>query len=383
MKNLAILGSTGSVGKSTLEVVRRNNDKFQINLLTANKNFELMLQQMHEFEPKFIYLKDPEAQKSFIKGSKNLKLKTTLLTSEDELMDNLSSQESEIIVAAMVGVAGLKPVYHAVKNGKHILLANKESYVVAGEMLNKLSKETGSTIFPIDSEHSAIHQCLMGIEDKRSVSRIILTGSGGPFLDRDINDFDDITPEEATAHPIWKMGEKISVDSSTMMNKCLEIIEARWLFDVKNIDVLIHPEGIVHSLVEFTDKSVIAQLSEPDMKIPIAYGLAFPERITSGSNSIDFEEFNKLSFRKPDYEKFPALGLARNCIAEGGSSFAILNAANEECVNAFLKGKIKYLDIFKIISKVLDKSSIKDVKDLNDIFESDTESRERSKELIN
>ena len=250
-------------------------------------------------------------------------------------------------------------------------------------MLNKLSKETGSTIFPIDSEHSAIHQCLMGIEDKRSVSRIILTGSGGPFLDRDINDFDDITPEEATAHPIWKMGEKISVDSSTMMNKCLEIIEARWLFDVKNIDVLIHPEGIVHSLVEFTDKSVIAQLSEPDMKIPIAYGLAFPERITSGSNSIDFEEFNTLSFRKPDYEKFPALGLARNCIAEGGSSFAILNAANEECVNAFLKGKIKYLDIFKIISKVLDKSSIKDVKDLNDIFESDTESRERSKELIN
>ena len=383
MKNLAILGSTGSVGKSTLEVVRRNNDKFQINLLTANKNFELMLQQMHEFEPKFIYLKDPEAQKSFIKGSKNLKLKTTLLTSEDELMDNLSSQESEIIVAAMVGVAGLKPVYHAVKNGKHILLANKESYVVAGEMLNKLSKETGSTIFPIDSEHSAIHQCLIGIKDKRSVSRIILTGSGGPFLDRDINDFDDITPEEATAHPIWKMGEKISVDSSTMMNKCLEIIEARWLFDVKNIDVLIHPEGIVHSLVEFTDKSVIAQLSEPDMKIPIAYGLAFPERITSGSNSIDFEEFNKLSFRKPDYEKFPALGLARNCIAEGGSSFAILNAANEECVNAFLKGKIKYLDIFKIISKVLDKSSIKDVKDLNDIFESDTESRERSKELIN
>ena len=383
MKNLAILGSTGSVGKSTLEVVRRNNDKFQINLLTANKNFELMLQQMHEFQPKFIYLKDPEAQKSFIKGSKNLKLKTTLLTSEDELMDNLSSQESEIIVAAMVGVAGLKPVYHAVKNGKHILLANKESYVVAGEMLNKLSKETGSTIFPIDSEHSAIHQCLMGIEDKRSVSRIILTGSGGPFLDRDINDFDDITPEEATAHPIWKMGEKISVDSSTMMNKCLEIIEARWLFDVKNIDVLIHPEGIVHSLVEFTDKSVIAQLSEPDMKIPIAYGLAFPERITSGSNSIDFEEFNTLSFRKPDYEKFPALGLARNCIAEGGSSFAILNAANEECVNAFLKGKIKYLDIFKIISKVLDKSSIKDVKDLNDIFESDTESRERSKELIN
>ena len=383
MKNLAILGSTGSVGKSTLDVVRRNNDKFQINLLTANKNFEILLEQVHEFQPKFIYLNNPDAQKSLVEAAKSLNFNTTFLTNEDELMDILSSQESEIIVAAMVGVAGLKPVHHAVKNGKQILLANKESYVVAGEMLNNLSIETGSTIFPIDSEHSAIHQCLTGIEDKGSVSRIILTGSGGPFLDRDINDFDNITPEEATSHPVWKMGKKISVDSSTMMNKCLEIIEARWLFNVKDIDVLIHPQGIIHSLVEFTDKSIIAQLSEPDMKIPIAYGLAFPERITSGSSSINFDEFNNLSFRKPDFNKFPALGLAKDCIEVGGSSFAILNAANEECVDAFLEGKIKYLDIFKIITNVLDKSNIKEVKDLNDIFESDLEARELSKELIN
>ena len=383
MKNLAILGSTGSVGKSTLDVVRRNNDKFQINLLTANKNFEILLEQVHEFQPKFIYLNNPDAQKSLVEAAKSLNFNTTFLTNEDELMDILSSQESEIIVAAMVGIAGLKPVHHAVKNGKQILLANKESYVVAGEMLNNLSIETGSTIFPIDSEHSAIHQCLTGIEDKGSVSRIILTGSGGPFLDRDINDFDNITPEEATSHPIWKMGKKISVDSSTMMNKCLEIIEARWLFNVKDIDVLIHPQGIIHSLVEFTDKSIIAQLSEPDMKIPIAYGLAFPERITSGSSSINFDEFNNLSFRKPDFNKFPALGLAKDCIEVGGSSFAILNAVNEECVDAFLEGKIKYLDIFKIITNVLDKSNIKEVKDLNDIFESDLEARELSKELIN
>ena len=383
MKNLAILGSTGSVGKSTLDVVRRNNDKFQINLLTANKNFEILLKQVHEFQPKFIYLNNPDAQKSLVEAAKSLNFNTTFLTNEDELMDILSSQESEIIVAAMVGVAGLKPVHHAVKNGKQILLANKESYVVAGEMLNNLSIETGSTIFPIDSEHSAIHQCLTGIEDKGSVSRIILTGSGGPFLDRDINDFDNITPEEATSHPVWKMGKKISVDSSTMMNKCLEIIEARWLFNVKDIDVLIHPQGIIHSLVEFTDKSIIAQLSEPDMKIPIAYGLAFPERITSGSSSINFDEFNNLSFRKPDFNKFPALGLAKDCIEVGGSSFAILNAVNDECVDAFLEGKIKYLDIFKIITNVLDKSNIKEVKDLNDIFESDLEAREISKELIN
>ena len=383
MKNLAILGSTGSVGKSTLDVVRRNNDKFQINLLTANKNFEILLEQVHEFQPKFIYLNNPDAQKSLVEAAKSLNFNTTFLTNEDELMDILSSQESEIIVAAMVGVAGLKPVHHAVKNGKQILLANKESYVVAGEMLNNLSIERGSNIFPIDSEHSAIHQCLTGIEDKGSVSRIILTGSGGPFLDRDINDFDNITPEEATSHPVWKMGKKISVDSSTMMNKCLEIIEARWLFNVKDIDVLIHPQGIIHSLVEFTDKSIIAQLSEPDMKIPIAYGLAFPERITSGSSSINFDEFNNLSFRKPDFNKFPALGLAKDCIEVGGSSFAILNAVNEECVDAFLEGKIKYLDIFKIITNVLDKSNIKEVKDLNDIFESDLEAREISKELIN
>jgi len=382
MKNLSILGSTGSVGKSTLEVVRRNADKFQINLLTANTNFSLMLDQIEEFGPKFVFLEDTEAQKSLLRELEKNKINTTLLTSEDQLMEVLADKNSEIVVAAMVGVAGLKPVYHAVEHGKNILLANKESYVVAGEILNSLSSVTGSTIFPIDSEHSAIHQCLEGVKDKDSISKLILTGSGGPFLDRDIDDFDNVTPEEAISHPIWKMGNKISVDSSTMMNKCLEIIEARWLFDIVDIEVLIHPEGIVHSIVEFTDNSMLAQMSVPDMKIPIAYGLGFPERIISGSESINLDTLRTLTFRKPDYNKFPALKLAKESIKEGGTSFAILNAANEECVEAFLKGKIAYLDIYKLIAKVLDKSDIKDVKCLDDIFQADKESRLMTRELI-
>ena len=382
MKNLSILGSTGSVGKSTLEVVRRNAEKFQIDLLTANTNFSLMLDQIEEFGPKFVFLEDTEAQKSLLRELEKNKINTTLLTSEDQLMEVLADNNSEIVVAAMVGVAGLKPVYHAVEHGKNILLANKESYVVAGEILNSLSSVTGSTIFPIDSEHSAIHQCLEGVKDKDSISKLILTGSGGPFLDRDIDDFDNVTPEEAISHPIWKMGNKISVDSSTMMNKCLEIIEARWLFDIVDIEVLIHPEGIVHSIVEFTDNSMLAQMSVPDMKIPIAYGLGFPERIISGSESINLDTLRTLTFRKPDYNKFPALKLAKESIKEGGTSFAILNAANEECVEAFLKGKIAYLDIYKLIAKVLDKSDIKDVKCLDDIFQADKESRLMTRELI-
>ena len=382
MKSLSILGSTGSVGRSTLEVVRNNNSKFKIELLTAKSNFQLLIDQCREFAPKFVYLDDLSSQESFLEEAGSLLSKTSLLTNEEDLNQLLGSQGIDIVVAAMVGVAGLKPVYNAVKHGKHILLANKESYVVAGEILNNLSQRSGATIFPIDSEHSAIHQCLLGIEDQNSVVKLILTGSGGPFLDRDLKDLKNITPAEAIAHPVWNMGDKISVDSSTMMNKCLEIIEARWLFNNKNIDVLIHPEGIIHSMVEFTDKSVVAQLSIPDMKIPIAHGLGFPEKISSGSDSINFEELGSLSFRAPDLKKFPSLVLAKDCINSGGSVFSILNAANEECVAAFLRGKIGYLDIYKIISEVLDKSDISAVKDLDEIFEADLISRKKTIELI-
>ena len=384
MKNIAILGSTGSVGRSSLEVIRSNRESYKVELLVANSNFELLIEQYEEFQPRYIYLESQEARDSFneyihaTKGDKN-----PLLKDDIELEQIIASSSIEIVVAAIVGIAGLKSVFIAVESGKHILLANKESYVVAGEILNEISKQAGSTIFPIDSEHSALHQCLSGVADKESVSRLILTGSGGPFLNKDIKDLKSVTPDEAVAHPIWNMGPKISVDSSTMMNKCLEIIEARWLFDIEDIDVVIHPEGIVHSLVEFTDYSLLAQLSVPDMKIPIAYGLGYPSKIESASKQIDFDSLKSLTFKSPDIQKFPALGLAEYCIEQGGNSSIILNAANEECVDAFLEGKIGYLDIFSIISEVLDKSDFRDVKEIDEIFEQDKITREQTINTVN
>ena len=382
MKTLAVLGSTGSIGVSTLDVVRQNKDKFNVEALIANANYQLMLDQYEEFRPKYVFLADEKARKSFLENVRNLDKNTTVLSSEDDIESVLRSDDIDTVVAAIVGFAGLKPVYDSLINGKEVLLANKESYVVAGQFLNKIAKESNATIFPIDSEHSAIHQCLQGIENKQSISRIILTGSGGPFLNRDIKDFSSITPEEAVTHPVWNMGKKISVDSSTMMNKCLEIIEARWLFDIEEVDVLIHPEGIIHSLVEFKDNSVIAQLSIPDMKIPIAHALGFPEKIYSGVEKLNLAQIGKLSFESPNLNKFPALQLAQDCLQAGGSSFTILNAANEVCVDAFLEGKISYLDIHKIISKVLDKSLITDVKEVEEFFEVDKRSRYETNSII-
>ena len=382
MKNLVVLGSTGSIGISTLDVVRKNKKIFKVEALIANTNYQLMIDQYEEFRPSFIYLANSEARKSFLENVRNLDKTTTVLSSEDEITPILGSEDVDIVIAAIVGFAGLKPVYNSLLNGKQVLLANKESYVVAGEFLNKIAKESNSTIFPIDSEHSAIHQCLQGIESNESVSRLILTGSGGPFLRRDIADFASITPDEAIAHPVWSMGKKISVDSSTMMNKCLEIIEARWLFDIKEIDVIIHPEGIIHSLVEFNDNSVIAQLSIPDMKIPIAHALGFPEKITSGAEKLNLAQIGNLSFEEPNLQKFPAIRLAEECLKEGGSSFTILNAANEVCVDAFLERKIGYLDIHKIITKVLDKSHITDVKEVEEFFEVDKKSRYETNAII-
>ena len=280
--NIAILGSTGSIGNSTLEVIRQNKKDFKINLLTAKSNHKLMLEQCREFNPEFIYIEDDQARQIIEENALKEKLQTCVIQSLKEFEEVIGSSETDLVVAGMVGIAGLIPVHFAIQKGKKVLLANKESYVVAGEYLNNLCKETGAIIFPIDSEHSAIHQCLNNEGNNSGVSRIILTGSGGPFLSKDANEFSLITPEDAINHPVWNMGKKISVDSSTLMNKCLEVREARWLFNCENIEVLIHPEGIIHSLVEFRDNSVLAQLSNPDMKIPIAYGLGYPERINSG-----------------------------------------------------------------------------------------------------
>jgi len=384
MKKVAILGSTGSIGTSTLKVIEANPDVFSITLLAADSNFDSIFEQSLKFKPNYLYLNDDSSSRQLGQRVDSSNLNTSLVDEKD-FLKILASDEVDIVVAGIVGVAGLKSIYKAVSAGKRVLLANKEAYVVAGELLNELAESNNSTIFPTDSEHSAIHQCLSGKTDTSGgVRKITLTGSGGPFLNRNLKDFEKITPDEAVNHPIWKMGKKISVDSATMMNKGLEIIEAKWLFGInsENIDILVHPEGIVHSLVEFNDASVIAQLSVPDMQIPIAYGLGFPKRINSKSQSLSLEKIGQLNFFKPDLSKFPSIVIARNCLESGGTASSLLNAANEEAVKAFLDNKICFTQITEIISFVMDTNPIKTVKELENVIEADVLGRESAQNRI-
>ena len=342
-----------------------------------------MIEQCKKYEPIFAYLENKDSSKILREGLIHSGSSTKILNSRKELNEVIAMSDTDVVVAGMVGVAGLEPVHTAIASGKRVLLANKESYVVAGELLNELAKSTGATIFPIDSEHSAIHQCLEGsLRKKDDVSRILLTGSGGPFRTTDSKLLDKITPEEAVAHPVWNMGKKISVDSATMMNKGLELIEARWLFDIDNIEIIIHPEGIIHSLVEYKDYSVIAQLSVPDMKIPIAYGLGFPDRITSGSEQLDLLKIGSLNFYEPDSNKFPCLHLSKMAMLSGGTSPAVLNAANEVAVSAFLDNRIGFLEIHDTISFVMDKIDQNSVKEIGQIVEVDLLAREMALKCI-
>ena len=378
MKKIAILGSTGSIGVSTLEVIEANPGFCSVNLLAAESNTNSIFEQCQKFHPQYAYLKQDSSAKE-LKDKLSSKKLNTLVVNQDDFLKIISGSEVDVVVAGIVGVAGLKSVHAAVLAGKRILLANKESYVVAGELLNNLADLNKAKIFPIDSEHSAIHQCLEGKKETNDdIKRLVLTGSGGPFLNKDIKDFVYITPEEAINHPVWSMGRKISVDSATMMNKGLEVIEAKWLFklDHRKIDILVHPEGIVHSLVEFQDASVIAQMSVPDMKIPIAYGLGFPERIKSGASSLRLDEIGQLNFSRPDLKKFPSINIAREALISGGTASTLLNAANEEAVGAFLNNKINFTQIPEIISFVMDTIPIKTVKTLESIFEADALGRE-------
>ena len=378
MKKIAILGSTGSIGVSTLEVIEANPGFCSVNLLAAESNTNSIFEQCQKFHPQYAYLKQDSSAKE-LKDKLSSKKLNTLVVNQDDFLKIISGSEVDVVVAGIVGVAGLKSVHAAVLAGKRILLANKESYVVAGELLNNLADLNKAQIFPIDSEHSAIHQCLEGKKETNDdIKRLVLTGSGGPFLNKDIKDFVYITPEEAINHPVWSMGRKISVDSATMMNKGLEVIEAKWLFklDHRKIDILVHPEGIVHSLVEFQDASVIAQMSVPDMKIPIAYGLGFPERIKSGASSLRLDEIGQLNFSRPDLKKFPSINIAREALISGGTASTLLNAANEEAVGAFLNNKISFIQIPEIISFVMDTIPIKTVKTLESIFEADALGRE-------
>lgn len=356
MQTISILGSTGSVGKSTLDVIARHGNDFKVVALTANTNHVEMLSQARMFCPEKIIMHCEEAaskvQASL--GAEGLN-EIVVESGSDAIVEAASANMSEVVMSAIVGSAGLVPTLEAVKAGKRVLIANKEPLVMTGRLFMNEAHKSGATVLPIDSEHNAIFQCLPQNGSKKGVRKLHLTASGGPFLGREWSDLRDISPEQACAHPNWSMGRKISVDSATMMNKGLELIEATALFNIpaQLVDVVIHPQSIIHSMVEYTDGSFLAQLGSPDMRIPIAHALSWPERIESGAATLDITEIARLDFRKPDMDNMPCLRLARWAATDGAALPVVLNAANEIAVDAFLTGKIRFTDIPNVIESAM------------------------------
>ena len=350
MKRLSILGSTGSIGVSTLNVVRNLEEKIFIKYLTANSNSELLIKQAIEFRPETVVIVN-KGKVNIVKESVE-KFGIDVMVGREGLIECAKDSDVDILLNGLVGSAGMEPTFQAVKSGVDVALSNKESLVMAGELINHEKGVSGSKIIPVDSEHSAIWQCLTG-ESINDVSRLILTGSGGPFRNKNKNYFGKITPEEALNHPNWDMGNKITIDSATMMNKGLEIIEAHWLFDMgpNEIDIVVHPQSIIHSMVEFKDRSVKAQLGIPDMKIPIQYALTYPKHIDSEWESLDLASIGSLTFEYPDFDKFPCIRLAYDALKTGGSTPAVLNVVNEYAVYKFLNNEISFTDIPKMIEK--------------------------------
>lgn len=371
---ISILGSTGSIGTQALEVIEKLRDKFEIIALSGGSNVELLKQQAEKFHPKYICI-----------GNSNEKLtlpNIEILYGQNGLEEICSNKENDIILVAVSGKIGLKPTLTAIKNKINIALANKETLVMAGDIVMQKAKENGVKIIPVDSEHCAIHQC---IKDLSQVEKLIITASGGPFLHKTVHDMKNSTVAEALAHPRWNMGRKITVDSATLMNKGLEVIEAHHLFnmDYDRIEVVVHPQSIVHSAIEYKDGSVIAQLGLPSMHIPIQYAITYPERYEGiKSKSFSFSEIAHLDFEKPDFEKFPSLKMAYTAGKMGGSATVCLNAANEEAVFAFLDGKIKLYDIYTITEKMMNAHSLVKSPDIDEIFAIDEEIRNKTKELI-
>ena len=374
MKKVFILGSTGSIGVNCLNVISNLKDEFEVTGLTVNSNTELLLEQIKQFLPKVVVIRDQNAAK---KISEKIPDGCKLFVGEDGLIKASIEADYDIFMGAMVGFAGLAPTIEAVKRGKRIALANKETLVVAGELVTDLCRAYSSEIIPVDSEHSAIYQCLIG-ENLNEVEKLILTASGGPFLNKDKSFFENATVDEALNHPNWKMGSKITIDSATMMNKGLEVIEAHWLFGlpVDKIEVVIHPQSIIHSMVQFVDGSIKAQLGLPDMKLPIQYALTFPERLQSDFERTNLPEIGSLTFFKPDFNKFECLKLAFEALNEGGTAPCVLNAANEIAVGKFLNKEIKFSHIPLLINKALDKVENIFSPDLGTIFECDKRTRE-------
>lgn len=386
--NLVILGSTGSVGCNTLDVVTDHPD-FRVFGLSAHKNLQLLAQQCARHNPRYAILSDPQGAEEMANRLAQLDCSTELLVGSDKLEQVVAESEVDMVMAAIVGGAGLASSLAAVNAGKRLLLANKEALVMSGQLFMDAARSSGAEIIPIDSEHNAVFQCLPHSANSspaadHSISKICLTASGGPFLNHSREQLTEVTPEQACNHPRWSMGRKISVDSASMMNKGLELIEACFLFSLppSQVEVLIHPQSIVHSLVYYLDGSVLAQLANPDMRIPIAYGLAYPSRTGSGASTLNLAEISTLEFSKPDLERFPCLTLGREAAELGGTAPVILNAANEEAVAAFLQGKLPFIDIPRIIEQALSKIPCEAQSSLAIIQELDERTRKLAKELI-
>ncbi len=388
IRNLTILGSTGSVGVSTLDVVARHPNRFHIVALTANNNAEKMLAQCRRFCPRYAVMLDAVSAEELRTGIRTAGLATEVLWGIESLEKVASLPEVDTVMAAIVGAAGIRPTFAAARAGKQVLLANKETLVMAGRIFMDVVKQHRATLLPIDSEHNAIFQALPahtnGDLAAVGVRRILLTASGGPFRQTSLAALEKVTPEQACAHPNWVMGQKISVDSATMMNKGLEVIEAHWLFDAspEQIQVVIHPQSIIHSMVEYVDGSVLAQLGNPDMRTPIAHALGYPERIESGVTPLDIFKIARLDFEAPDFTRFPCLGLAYQALAAGGSTPAILNAANEVAVESFLKHRMPFTAIPSMIEQVMQTVSRKDIVTLEDVLAADSVARETAHEWL-
>jgi 1-deoxy-D-xylulose-5-phosphate reductoisomerase len=387
-RNITILGATGSIGASTLDVIARHPDRFKVMALAANRKWEPLLEEIARFRPPYAVLLDAEAARELDNAVRREGLPTRVLAGPESLCEIATLPEADTVVAGIVGGAGLAPTLAAARAGKRILLANKETLVLAGGMFMTAVSEGGATLLPIDSEHNAIFQCLPvatdGTPGRAGVRRVLLTASGGPFRTTPAAELSHVTPEQACAHPRWRMGRKISVDSATMMNKGLEMIEAHWLFSVgrAEIDVLIHPESIVHSLVEYVDGSVLAQLSNPDMRTPIAQALGWPERIGAGVTPLDLAQIGALNFASPDPARFPCLTLAAEALVAGGSAPATLSAANEIAVAAFLERSIGFLDIAGVCAEALAQLPAQPVNSLGDALDADRAARSLARELL-
>ena len=385
MKIISILGSTGSIGKSTLSVINLHPEKFKVFALGGFNNVDLLLEQTIKFKPSFIVTKDLVSKKQLMDKLKETKLDTVVLYGKDGYSFIASHEEVTTVVAAITGSAGLMSTIDAAKSGKEILLANKESMVMAGDLINKICSENNSTLIPVDSEHNAIFQVFPKNSDIKKVKKVILTASGGPFRDHKHKSLKEVTVKEALNHPNWKMGKKISIDSATMMNKGLEVIEASHLFrlNIEKIEVVMHPQSIIHSFVEFIDGSSLSQLGNPDMRVPISYALGYPDRIASGVDGVSLDKLPSLEFFKPDLKKFRCLDLSYQCLAMGAAHCINLNASNEIAVEAFLLGKISFMQIPEVIEKTLFKAEAADVNSVEHVLEIDNLARIETKKILN